>query len=57
MSTRSKFLAVALGFVGAVVGAIVILVGLHAYTDHQAFHVLMNIAVENARKAQRAPQD
>jgi hypothetical protein len=55
MSTRSKVLAVAFGFLGAVLGASVHDIGLHLYADHQALHALLTLAIQNAQQAQQAP--
>ena len=46
---------IAKGFLGAVVGMAVVLVGLHLYQDHLAFHAVLNFVNSNAQKIQKLP--
>jgi hypothetical protein len=42
------------GFVGAVLGVLVIVGGYHLYVDHQNFHALLNWAASQAQAQQAA---
>lgn len=43
------------GFLGAVAGALLMLMSIHAWSDHQALHVLVNYLNEHAEKINRLP--
>lgn len=50
-----KSLPLLYGFIGAVLGGVILIIAIHIYQDHQSLHAIINMIVQQQQQQQSKP--